>query len=105
MDLTRRQVVGVAAAAALDLAGLYRLVDRFAAPPPARAAHTRPPEQHLLPGVRIVREEGVEVLVPPLHHEVLTAVVRIGRADVRDARTALEQVLAGLERDYAPTPA
>ena len=52
----------------------------LAGAPPARAADLRPgpPEQHLLEGVRVVTQEGVEVLVPPLHHEVLTARLDLG---------------------------
>jgi hypothetical protein len=107
VDLTRRQILGGAAAVTLDLGGLYRLVDRFAAPPPARAARSsaRSPEQHLLLGERVVRQAGVDVLVPPLHHEVVTAQVRIGHAELRDAQKVFEHLLAGLERDYEPTPA
>jgi hypothetical protein len=45
------------------------------------------------------------VLVPPLHHEVVTAAVAVGRADLRDARRTLERTLAGFDRDFEPTPA
>src|SRR5215218_10284368 len=62
-------------------------------------------EQHLLDGVRTVDHEGVEVLVPPLHHEVLTARVAVNRSELRDAQHVLERALAELEADYAPSPA
>jgi hypothetical protein len=99
---TRRQLLGRAAA---GLIGLYELVDQLAAPPPARAAAPPLPEQHLLQGVRVVRQDGVEVLVPPLHHEVMTAKLLVDRSDLTDARETFEQLLARLDADYAPTPA
>ena len=63
------------------------------------------PEQHLLGGIRIVHDNGVAVLVPPLHHEIVTARVAVDKADLRDAQSTLEKVLAKLDGDYAPTPA
>lgn len=96
MTLTRRELV----LAALASGGLYRLVDGLAVPP-ARAAGavTRPAEQHLLGGLRVVVDNGVEVLVPPLHHQVVTA--RVKRVD----RAALEEALRSLERRFPATPA
>jgi hypothetical protein len=106
MKLTRRQVIVGAAAGAIGATGIYELVDQFAGGSPDRNAGSKVfPEQHLLDGVRIVDSEGVEVLVPPLHHEILTARVTAGRADVRTAQTELERLLAQLEADYAPSPA
>jgi len=99
--LTRREVL----AGALGSAGAYRLVDRLAGTAPARAAATSlPPEQHVLDGVRTVHDNGVAVVVPPLHHQVVAARVKVGRADLGDARRALERALAALEREYPPTP-
>ena len=43
------------------------------------------PEQHLLDGIRVVRDNGVEVLVPPLHHQVVTATLRVGESRGRAA--------------------
>src|SRR5215212_1600054 len=105
MKLTRRQALAGAAAGAFGAAGIYELVDRLAGTSPARATARLFEEQHLLDGVRTVDHEGVEVLVPPLHHEVLTARVAVDRADLRNAQRVLEQALAGLEHDYAPSPA
>src|SRR6476469_7970860 len=106
MKLTRRQFVVGTAAGAIGAAGLYELVDQFTGGSPQRAAAAEKlPEQHLLEGVRVVRSDGVEVLVPPLHHQILTARVAVGRSDLRNARVELERVLAGLEGDYAPSPA
>jgi hypothetical protein len=96
-----------AAAGALGAAGVYELVDLLSGGSPVRAATTAPrgPEQHLLDGIRVVRDEGVEVLVPPLHHEIVTATVAIGASDLRHAQAKLERVFASLDRDYAASPA
>jgi hypothetical protein len=101
--LTRREAVLGAGAAALG-AGIYELVDKLASTPPARAVVAkRPPEQHILDSVRVVRDNGVEVLVPPLHHEVVTA--KVASRDLKSAQRRLEDALAGLDGDYEPTPA
>jgi len=106
MKLTRRQVIVGAAAGAVGATGIYELVDQFTCGSPSRANAAKVfPEQHLLDGVRVVDSGGVEVLVPPLHHEILTARVTAGRADLRSAQTELEHLLAGLDADYAPSPA
>jgi hypothetical protein len=105
MKLTRRQVLAGAAAGVIGAGGIYELVDQLSGGTPARPDGALRPEQHLLDGVRVVNSEGVEVLVPPLHHRILTATVAAHPADLRDAQTELERTLAGLERDYAPTPA
>ncbi|MHB8641718.1 MAG: DUF7405 family protein [Gaiellaceae bacterium] len=106
MKLTRRQVLAGAAAGALGTAGAYELVDKLVgASPVRRAAGPLPPEQHVLDGVRTVTDNGVEVLVPPLHHEVLTARVKIGAADLAAAKRTLDDALAQLDGEFAPTPA
>jgi hypothetical protein len=106
MRLTRRQLVVGTAAGAVGATGIYELVDHFTGGSPERAAAaSRLPEQHLLDGVRVVESDGVEVLVPPLHHEILTARVAVGRREARRAQAELERVLAALEADYAPSPA
>ena len=106
MKLTRKQVLAGAAAGALGAAGAYELVDRLAGASPVRGpAGPLPPEQHVLDGVRTVTDNGVEVQVPPLHHEVVTARVRVDRSDLADARRTLEAALADLERRFTPTPA
>ena len=106
MKLTRRQVIVGAAAGAVGATGIYELVDQFTGGSPQRANAAKVfPEQHLLDGVRIVDSGGVEVLVPPLHHEILTARVTAGRADLRRAQAELAHLLARLDADYAPSPA
>ena len=85
MRLTRRRFLGGAAAAALGGAGIYELVDQLTAvaDAPGRRADALPPEQHVF-DLGIVESEGVEVLVPPLHSEVVTATLD-GRRPARGA--------------------
>ena len=101
MTLSRRELLK-RGAAAIAAGNVYALLDGLGAPP-ARAAATafRPQEQYVLPGVRIVQELGVEVLVPPLHHRVVTAKVRA----TKGAGQRLEHALAALERRYPASPA
>lgn len=108
MALTRKELIGAAAAAsALAATGIYKLVDQLSAPPARVAAGRIAPEQHLLDGIRVVLDNGVEVLVPPLHHQVVTATLRVGesRAELRDARAELENALRRLDERFEPTPA
>jgi len=106
MKLTRRQAIAGAVAGVVGASGIYELVDQLAGDAPTRAeAAVAFREQHLLDGVRVVRSNGVEVLVPPLHHEILTARVAADRSDVRAAQAELAHVLQGLDRDYPPSPA
>jgi hypothetical protein len=106
MKLTRRQVLAGAAAGAVGATGIYELVERLGGSAPERPTNTVAlPEQHLLDGVRIVESNNVEVLVPPLHHEIHTARLTVDRADLADAQRELADTLAGLGRDYAPSPA
>ena len=107
MRLTRKQLVGGAAATALAAAGIYELADRLGSAPVRVSAGPRPPEQHLLDGIRVVTDNDVEVLVPPLHHQVVTATLRVDEttASVSDARESLEHALAGLDAGFDETPA
>jgi hypothetical protein len=105
MKLTRREVLAGAVAGAVGVSGIYELVDKLAGSTPVRAATgAKSPEQHLLNGIRVVRDNGVEVLVPPLHHEIVTARVAVGKTDLRDAQATLEKALGTLDDDYAASP-
>ncbi|HEY4347385.1 MAG TPA: hypothetical protein VGM80_07325 [Gaiellaceae bacterium] len=106
MSPTRRQVLAGAAVGALGAAGVYELVDQLAGSPPKRipAAVDTQPEQHLLQGVRTVHEHDVEIIVPPLHHEVVTAKLDLQPSDLPDAQARFEELLTGLEVDYPVTP-
>jgi hypothetical protein len=57
--------------------------------------------------VRIVRDNGVEVVVPPLHHQLATGRLKVGatRNELKEAQRALEEAIRRLERRYQPTPA
>jgi hypothetical protein len=109
MKLTRRQLVAGAGAAALGAAGIYELVDRLSTSSTASAAGTiplggpRPPEQHVLDGIPVVVENGVEVIVPPRHHLVVTATLK--DTDLVKAKKQLEDALLSLESRYEQTPA
>ncbi len=107
MRLTRRQVVGGAAASALAAAGIYELADRLGNAPPRIATQPLPSEQHVLDGIRVVTDNDVEVLVPPLHHQVVTATLRVDETPVaqREASDHLEQALGALDEQFEETPA
>jgi hypothetical protein len=106
--ITRRRFLAGAAAGAAGAAGaggIYELVDRLASSPARPAAARRlPREQHLLEGQATITDEGVEVLVPPLHHRLVTARVAAG-TDLRAAQAELERRLRELEERFEPTPA
>ena len=107
--LTRRRFLQRAGAAALGTAGIYGLVDGLAAET-ARAlalGGSPRPEQHVLHGVRVLTDNGVQVVVPPIHHQVVTAVVHAEsrKASLLQAQRELEAALAGLDRAFTPTPA
>ena len=104
MGLTRRQVLAGAAASALGAAGIYELVDQLSGEAPTRPAGTpRPSEQHLLDSVAVIVDNDVEVVIPPLHHQLVTATVRTD--DLRAAQRELNEALGELDRRYEPTPA
>ena len=107
MRLTRRQLLAGGAAAGLAAGGIYELVDRLGGSPRRPAAEGLTPEQHLLQGVRIVEDNGVEVVVPPLHHQLVTARVKVGerKSDLLEAQRALENALAKLDRRFEQSPA
>ena len=107
MRLSRRSLLVGVGGGALAGGGIYGLVDHFAGSP-SRSGSSSPVavdrgEQHLLDGVREVVSDGVEVLVPPLHHEVVTATVKAG--DLVRARRELTEALATLDARYPTTPA
>jgi hypothetical protein len=99
MRLTRRSFLGGAAAAAVAGAGIYELVDQLTAAPHRTPATALPPEQHVF-HLGSVQTEGVEVLVPPLHSEVVTATISTG--DLRAAQHDLERALQRLDDEHAP---
>ena len=105
MSLSRRELLQ-RGALALAAGNIYSLLDALeAAPARAAVAAAARPEQYLLGGQKVIRELGIEVIVPPLHHRVVTARVRVaGAARLRKARTRLEEALTALEKRYPATP-
>jgi hypothetical protein len=105
--ITRKELIGGGAAAALAGAGIYGLVDLFTGDAPARPPRRLPSEQHALGRLEIVVDNGVEVVVPPLHNEVVTALLRVEErpAVLREAQAALQEVLGRIDAEYPPAPA
>jgi hypothetical protein len=103
--LSRRELLK-RGAVALAAGNIYSLLDGLASAP-ARAAvnAVRAREQYLMPGLKVVRELQIEVIVPPLHHRIVTARVRVPRARLQSAQTQLERSLATLEARYPASPA
>lgn len=102
MRLTRRGLLAGAVAGAAGGVGIYELVDRLTGAPARRAVPVARPEQHLLE-LGVVEHDGVEVVVPPLHHAVVTA--KVQARDLRAARGELEEALRELEERYEETAA
>jgi deferrochelatase/peroxidase EfeB len=105
--LTRQRFLRSAAVLGLSAAGLYELVDQLAAAPRRNLTTAKPRgEQHLLAGQQVVTDEGIEVIVPPLHHQVVTAKLQVegGRKSLLAAKVELEEAIRRLEREYEPTP-
>jgi hypothetical protein len=107
MRLTRRQLLAGGAAAGIAAGGIYELVDQLGGSPNRPAAEGVTAEQHLLQGVRIVEQNGVEVVVPPLHHQLVTARVKVAerKRDLVDAQKTLEDALGKLDAQYQQSPA
>ncbi|MHB8573766.1 MAG: DUF7405 family protein [Dehalococcoidia bacterium] len=111
MPLSRRALLqrGAQAAAVGSLSGrdMYRLLDGLAARPLRKQAADQsglPLEQHLLLDERVLLDDGVEVVVGPLHHQIVTANLCVAATvpALLDARQRLELALAALERAYRP---
>jgi hypothetical protein len=102
MRLTRRGLLAGAAAGAAGGVGIYELVDRLTGAPARRVTRVARPEQHLLE-LGLVEREGIEVVVPPLHHAVVTG--KVSARDLRTAQRELEEALRELEERYDETAA
>lgn len=100
------------ARAAITAAGAYALVDQLASAPAraaTRAASKRaapPLEQHLLRELKTTSRNGVDLLVPPRHHQLVTAKLALdpGPAALAEAQRELSSVLGALDRELPATP-
>ncbi|HZS24212.1 MAG TPA: hypothetical protein VFA30_04420 [Gaiellaceae bacterium] len=69
------------------------------------ASQSPPLEQHVVPGARISTDNGVEIVVPPLYHELVTA--RLTSASARSllaARDELRVALGEIEEGHVVGP-
>ena len=109
MKLTRRRLLEGGVVTALGGFGIDRVVESLVDRPGRRArVANRPLEQHVLQNAKVVLDDGVEVLVPPLHHRLVTARLKVAEtpAALREASQALERVLGELDAtDLAVTVA
>jgi hypothetical protein len=101
--LTRRDLLARAALTAVAASGAGELVDRYATSPARGAVRGHGPEQHLLFDERIVHDHGVAVVVPPLHHRIVTAKLTVKPGRLRQAQRRLERALAALDADHEAT--
>lgn len=94
-------------AVALAAGNIYSLLDGIAeAPARAATSAARAREQYLLSGLGVVQELGIEVIVPPLHHRIVTARVRVsGATRLQVAAVRLERAIASVEARYPSSPA
>jgi hypothetical protein len=107
MKSTRRDFLQRAGAVALGAPGIYGLAGAFGVKPARGASEsTLPAEQHVDGRLRLVRDDGIQVVVPPLHHQVVTARLRIEPtvASLRRAQAELEGALLQLEQRYGAGP-
>jgi hypothetical protein len=96
------------AVGAISARGIYGILDDLLDVPLARAAATGttlPNEQYLIDGLDLVTDNGVEVIIPPLYHDVVTAKLETGTSATAlfKAQLRLERALAAIEASYLPT--
>jgi len=108
MSRSRREFLGRTAVAALATAGAYGLIDRIASPVRRKAlspdirltAATTPSlplEQQLYSGLSRVTDNGAIVVLPPLHHMVVTATLTVAPAGFAQAQQVPGTAIVGLE--------
>jgi hypothetical protein len=102
-SLTRRELLRRAALTAAAAAGAGGVVDRYATSPVRAAVRRHGREQHLLFDERVVHDRGIAIVVPPLHHRIITAKLTLERGELRNGQRMLERTLAELDADHQPT--
>jgi hypothetical protein len=97
---------------ALATRGIYQVLEELDVIPPARAwaaPATRPQEQYLVSNIEVITDNGVQVAIPPLYNDVITAKLKSSRtwtaSALKTAQTRLEKALAVIERAHPPTAA
>ena len=104
--LSRRGLLERAGLAAIASSGLYGFLDELvpSVADAAVAGARRRPEQHLPERVRLVTDNNVSVVVPPLHHRVVTTRLTVPRraGALRDAQRVLERQVRLLESEAGP---
>jgi hypothetical protein len=103
-SLTRRRLFQEAALRALATLGAYEAVSELQdAVGAASTVSVRRPEQHLLRGLKVeTLSSGQRVIVPPIHHQLVTARVEVqgDRRSLQSAQQELEDVLRRIEAVY-----
>ncbi len=101
---------GGAAVGAISARGIYEALDAMGLAAPERAAAatvTRPEEQYLVTGLEKITDNGVEVVIPPIYNDVITAKLAAGvkwsAGTLKSARSRLESALRSVEEGLPPT--
>ena len=93
---------------AISARGIYAMLDDLG---PARLARAeaavsaRRREQYLVDNLQTTVDNGVEVIIPPLYHEIITATLAVGQdaSALFGAQARLERALQAVEAPYAPS--
>jgi hypothetical protein len=108
---SRRRFLRVSLGAAVASAGAYGLIESLARKPErpaagadltlARSTSKLPREQYLFGDTATVTDNGVVVNVPPLYHQVVTAVLQVDEtpAALQAAQASLAAVMSELENE------
>jgi hypothetical protein len=114
-DLTRRtflQRAGVGAATAISARGIYAGLEGMGLVAPNRAEAAvvrRRQEQYLVESIQVILDNGVQVAIPPIYNDMVTARLAGSRpwtaSALKTARTRLEDALSRVEAPYPATAA
>src|SRR5580765_6403545 len=99
-----RRVFARRVGGAVLAAPFLSLLDGIALARPA-VAQSAPLEQHIVPGARHISDNGVEIVVPPLYHEIVTArLTTASRRALLAARDELRLALEHIEKGHVAGP-
>lgn len=97
---------------AISARGVYELLDTFQGGGPQRvlaATSTRQREQYLIQSLEVIQDNGVTLVIPPLHTDVFTAKLSASvswtKAALKSAQSRLEKALETVEQPYPATAA